>query len=88
MVMSTGLQAIMARAAEYDSKLLATDPRFRRLVMLTHEDGSVLYFRYAFILIVDSEWVAVFTEHHGPHVYHQEDLQGYHQADMIPVEPM
>jgi hypothetical protein len=65
-------------AAEIDGALLATDPRFKRHVLLIHEEGTTLYFRFAFILRLD-EWLLVFTEHHRYHVYHETDLLLYKQ---------
>jgi hypothetical protein len=80
---STSLQKIRERAEEYDKTLLATDPRFRRIVILEHEDGSYLQFDKAFLMRVGKEWIACFTEHHGVHVYHAEDLFAYSQFERV-----
>jgi hypothetical protein len=81
---SIPLRAIRAKVDAYDKTLLATDPRFGRKVTLIHEDGSVLHFDSAFMMRVDKIWIAVFTEHHGTHVYHVEDLTSYEQLQAIP----
>lgn len=72
-------------AAAYDKKLLATDGRFRRSVVLVHEEGSTLHFRYAFLVRVD-DFLFCFAEHHGYHFYHVEDLSFWAQYEPVPVE--
>ncbi len=59
-------------AKAYDSKLLATDPRFQQDVSFQHEDGSYFYWRNAFLMEKD-KWVFVFTEHFGFHVFDHSD---------------
>jgi len=82
---SVPLQKIQKKAEAYDSTLLATDPRFRRVVILEHEDGSYLQFDSAFLMRVDREWIVCFTEHHGFHVYHADDLFAYSQYERLNV---
>jgi hypothetical protein len=53
-------------------------------VSLIHEDGSTLYFDSAFLMCVDKVWLAVFTEHHGTHVYHIDDLVSFDQLQSVP----
>ena len=77
---SVPLRKIREKAEEYDKKLLATDLRFRRSVTLKHEDGSYLHFDSAFLMRVENEWIACFTEHHGTFVYHITDLTSYEEA--------
>ncbi len=74
MTSSVELKAVEARVAEYAATVRADDPRFRRCVLIVHEDSSVLYFRSAFVMRAAPWLVAVITEHHGNHVYHCEDL--------------
>ena len=81
--MSVPLQEAQAKADAYDRTLQATDPRFRRRVQLVHGDGSVLHFDSAFLMAIGEEWVAAFTEHHGCHVYHVEDLTAFSQMETI-----
>lgn len=78
---SVPFQKIKEKAEAYDKTLLATDPRFRRSVIIEHEDGSYLRFDRAFLMQVDSEWIACFTEHHGTHVYYVTDLFAYSQFE-------
>lgn len=80
---SVPLRKIREIAEEYDTKLLATDPRFRRAVTLNHEDGSHLHFDSAFLMRIQSVWIACFTEHHGVFVYHADDLTSY--EELIPT---
>lgn len=72
------LKEVKKKAELYDSSLLATDNRFRRAVTIQHQDGSILYFNHAFLMRIE-DWVACFTEHHGVHIYHSEDLYSYEE---------
>jgi len=63
-------------AAEMNKTLLATDPRLRRAVKIIHDEGTVLFFDYAFAENHE-DWVFIFTEHHGHHVYHESDVLVY-----------
>ena len=67
------------RAEKYDHKLKANDTRFSRTVFLCHHDGSTLFFRSAFIMVYEKNWIICFTEHHGYHVYDVDDLITYRQ---------
>lgn len=80
--MESVLKKIRERAEEYDKQLLATDPRFRRSVTLSHEDGSHFYFEEAFLMRVEWEWIVCFTGHHGVHVYHSDDLSAFHEMEV------
>lgn len=46
---------------------------FTKVVTIHHQDGSKLVFRHAFT-VTATEHQAVFTEHHGYHVFHREDV--------------
>ena len=61
---------------EVDKNLLATDERLSRVVSVLHKDGSRLFFKNAFCLRWHKYplWLCIFTEHHGLHIYHEEDL--------------
>ncbi len=63
-------------ALNYDAKLLATDPRFRRTVEIGHEDGSYFKWCNAF-LMENEEWIFVFTEHFGFHLFDSDDLKSF-----------
>lgn len=78
---SVPLQKIRERAEAYDKTLQATDPRFRRNVVLEHEDGTYLHFDKAFLMRIEKEWIACFTEHHGVLVYHATDLFAYSEYE-------
>lgn len=63
-------------AKEADKTLLTQDFNPYGLVEIIHEEGTILNFKNAFL----KEWknyVIVFTEHHGTHVYHKSDLYSY-----------
>ena len=87
-VMSVRMQEAQAKADAYDQTLLATDPRFHYRVQLVHGDGTVLHFNCAFLMTIGEDWIVAFTEHHGCHVYHVEDLDSYAQMQMLDIEPL
>ena len=64
-----------AKAEEID-KGLRSDKHFNTIVSVKHFDGSNMEFWGADIQ-KESEWVMLFTEHHGCFVYHEEDLKEY-----------
>ena len=69
-------------AQEYDKTLQADDSRFRRSVAINHEDGSHFHCKNAFLLIKE-DWIIVFTEHFGTHIFDQSDLSTYYQYSQI-----
>jgi len=79
---SVPLRKIREKVDAYDAKLLATDPRFRRSVTIIHEDGSHLHYDSAFLMRVNKEWIACFTEHHGTSIYHEEDLVSFYEIEV------
>jgi len=65
--------AAMTEAKKRDEKLRADDPRLRGYTVLQHEDGSHFCWDSAFAV----RWrgyLMVFTEHHGYHVYDNNDV--------------
>lgn len=76
--------ALLEKIEEYDHKLLATDTRFKGTVIVLHEEGTTLIFRYAFVMRYH-EWFIIFTEHHKWHAYHADDAQVLGFGE--PVEP-
>lgn len=70
---SVRYQEIEKLVKEYDDKLLATDPRFMRTVFLSHTDGSTFKWVRAFVVKKD-DWIIVFSEHHGYHIFEQDDI--------------
>ena len=70
---------------KYDKKLLATDPRFKYSIKLTHLDGSVFFVNHAFIQILkdlknkSEKWILWYSEHNGYGAYHIDDLHEYQQ---------
>lgn len=63
-------------AKEADKKLTAYNFNPYHMVEIIHEEGTILHYKSAFT----KEWkdyIFVFTEHHGTHIYHKSDLSGY-----------
>jgi hypothetical protein len=86
------LRKVRKVAEDYDAKLPASDPRFQREVTLIHEDGSVVHYNSAFLMkMADSHvsllttensfWIICFTEHHGLHIDHSDDLLLYWESE-------
>jgi hypothetical protein len=65
-------------AIEIDKKLSLYDfivKKQCRIISIKHGDGSYLEFHSACFRKLNKEWMAVFTEHHGTHIYHYEDVK-------------
>jgi hypothetical protein len=69
----TSYQEAEQIAKDADKKL---DFSSRGLVLIIHEEGSVLTFQNA-LLKEWKDYIFIFTEHHGTHVYHKTDLSSY-----------
>jgi hypothetical protein len=86
-MMSPEAQRAHDTAQAYDKNLRADDPRFRSYVKIRHEDGSLFFLQYAFLMIWQDEWLLVFTEHHGVFVFHLSEVNEYAQYLRVgPVE--
>ncbi len=84
---------VVERVRAVDARLLATDPRLTNHVEVVHEDGSRFEFHRAFLVTEPyrntdgtldyqkTEFVIVFTEHTGSHVFFADDLTQYVQYD-------
>lgn len=94
--MSVEMQRVYDRAAEYDKSFLSTNDRYRNVVMIVHEEGTILWYRNAFVMKYYDEkhgdwgasenpgqWIMVFTEHHGFHVYPIDDLHDWCQFQRV-----
>jgi len=73
-------KTVQTWAAEYDRQLRADDKRFNRYVHIVHQDGSTMFFTYAFLVSVN-HWLVAFTEHTGFHLFHKDDLEFYSQFE-------
>jgi hypothetical protein len=62
------------RSREHLNAVGLQAPDFDRAVTVRHRDGSVLVYRHAFTVALD-DYHGVFTEHHGYHVFHREDVE-------------
>jgi hypothetical protein len=68
---------IKALVADMDRSLRSDDPRLHRSsVLIVHEDGSSMFFRFAF-MVRHGNWLLVFTEHQGSHSFAINDLESY-----------
>lgn len=102
MSMSVPMQRAYDVAKKYDENLKAIDPRFNSCVRIIHDEGTTYWFERAFLMTwKDSkitydpnnadehqgEWLFVFTEHQGLHVFTTDDLYAsgqYTKCHMIP----
>jgi len=71
---SVPLKVIRTAAEAYDANLLCTDPRFQRSVIIIHIDGSVIFYKSAFLMRAGDGWIVTFTEHLGIHIIHEDEL--------------
>lgn len=87
---SVSIKTIRKIAEAYDHQLLANDPRFQREATIIFDDGTFLHYKSAFLLRIKHEWIAVFTEHHGWHIYHEDELSGRWESERrrIPIEEL
>jgi len=58
-------------AAKFDQSLTAM--AFGRAVHVAHDDGTSLFYVDAFAAEV-KEWIVVFTEHYGYHIFDKTDV--------------
>jgi hypothetical protein len=79
-----GIKTVDELAKAYDDKLRADDPRFLNGVMVIHEEGTVLYFEWAFAMKIQN-WYVIFTEHHRWHVYDEEDVQVFMRGHRVEI---
>ena len=80
MVMSKTMQKVHDLALNYDNKLKADDERFQHSVQILHEEGTTYFFHNAFMMNYvekKANYIVVFTEHQGFHVFAEDELSGY-----------
>jgi hypothetical protein len=95
-MMSVEMQRAWEVAKQIDNELKSNDPRLRHCVQIEHDDGTRLFFDNAFIMRYydknhgdwgtcnhPGEWIFVFTEHHGFHVYPIDELFRYRQYQLV-----
>lgn len=66
------ISEVKAKVAEIGKTLLSTDSRFRRSVLLVTIDSSQFY-RNAFVIKWKGFYL-LFTEHHGYHFEHEDEV--------------
>ena len=80
--MSVEMVRMTAKAKELEEDYFKREFETRKNVVVVHEEGTVLFFRYAFAVLyydedhenwgaaeLPGQWLFVYTEHHGIHVY-------------------
>jgi hypothetical protein len=82
---STPYKEALKVAENIDKKLLCTNFHPDDMVMIIHQEGTVLNYRSA-LLRKWKDWIFIFTEHHGTHVYHNTDLEGCFQYKSVKIE--
>lgn len=76
---SRSLKDIRDKSEAYDKALRADDPRFNRSVLVIHIDGSVIFYKSAFLMRAGDGWIVTFTEHHGIHFNHEDELMRHYE---------
>lgn len=76
---SVNYRAALAHARAISSQLRNDDPRFANVVLLIDEEGSVMFYRSAFMERLGTDWLLVFAEHHPAQVFCISDLRLYKQ---------
>ena len=89
---STTQARILSEAARIEKEMYEEGYRYVGWVIVQHEEGTTLSFRYAFATLYydeeegvmnhgrceyPGEYLLVFTEHHGIHDYALDDLYGW-----------
>lgn len=65
-----------------DAELKADDKRFRRSVYIIHEEGTMMFYKYAFFE-KHGRWYYIFTEHHKTFVYDEEDIHAIEEYERV-----
>jgi len=101
-MMSKQMERAHVVALAYDKAMLASDARFNFCVRIFHEEGTIYFFENAFMMEWkdpeeeydpmnaaerQGEWLLVFTEHQGCHVFSFDDLFSYAQYSKFPHPP-
>jgi len=86
-VESSDIKQIRERVKEYDAKLRADDPRLRRSVQVIHEEGTTMYFEWAFVVKVEN-YNIIFTEHHETFVYADDEANVIQRGERISIETL
>jgi hypothetical protein len=94
---SVGMHKVDEWAKSEDAKLLATDKRLSRSILVIHEEGSVFCIQRAYLVKVRSDgqdWLVCFSEHQGTHVWSSGELAWYgefkgrnHNIEQVRLDP-
>jgi len=72
---STSLTTIEAIAKDIDSHLSVLDPRFNDMVQVHGQEDTLVHLIPDAFCLKHGCWFLVFSEHHGYHVYHEEEAR-------------
>lgn len=70
------------KARRLNSSLRSDDKRFSLTAHVVHQDGSTILMQNAFLMEAsanDVQFVVLFSEHHVPQVFAQDDLEAWDQ---------
>lgn len=85
-MMSKQMQRVWdEKVVPMEETLTAYDFSGMKMVEIRHEDGSIMYFYSAFAHMVEPNYIVVFTEHNGTHLFHIEDLEGVREWNLHSV---
>lgn len=100
-MMSAEMKNIYEIARKINESITADNQRLRNFVQIVHEEGSVLSFKNAFLILYydpnhkdwgacdnPGEWLMVFTEHHEFHVYPIDDLYSYNEFSTVEIQKL
>ena len=69
-------------ADKVDKTLQPGDSRYSRYVQMIDNEGSVMFYKNAFLL-KHGDWILCFTEDHGYFVYHMQDLEIFREFTLV-----
>lgn len=73
------------QTAEKNRRQGVGDQRFRQSITVCHGDGSFFHFTNA-SCAKDSQFLYIWTEHTGNHLFYLEDLENFKSAVCHPIE--
>ena len=100
-MMSVEMNKIYEIAKKINESVSENNPRLRNSVKIVHEEGTILSFENAFLVLYydplhnnwgacehPGEWLMVFTEHHGIHVYPIDDLYSFNEFQLVEIQKL
>ena len=75
--MKSNEASVIKWANEYDDELLSSDFREDHVVRISFLDNTSQFFKKAFMVEYDGDWICVFTEKNGCSVFNKDDIKCY-----------